>query len=64
MRIVFDRPKCHGHGRCYSLAPDLFDSDDEGYAVVLGDGVVPVGLESAARLAADNCPEYAITIED
>jgi ferredoxin len=64
MRIVFDRPKCQGHGRCYSLASELFDSDDEGYAVVLGDGVVPAGLESAARLAADNCPEYAITIED
>jgi ferredoxin len=63
MRIVYDRATCQGHGRCYSLAPELFDSDDEGYAVVLGDGEVPAELEGKARLAADNCPEYAIRIE-
>ena len=63
MKIVLDNSKCQGHGRCYALAPQLFDSDDEGYAVVLVDGEVPAELEGAARLAADNCPEYAITIE-
>ena len=63
MKIVFDREKCQGHGRCYSLAPDVFESDDEGYAVLLIDGDVPAELEGAARLAADNCPEYAITVE-
>ena len=67
MRITFDRDKCQGHGRCYALAPDLFDSDDEGYAVLLvqaADGTVPAGQEGAATLAADNCPEYAITVHD
>ncbi len=63
MRIAFDREKCQGHGRCYSLAPALFESDDEGYAVLLVDGDVPTEQEADARLAADNCPEYAITIE-
>jgi len=63
VKIVLDNSKCQGHGRCYALAPQLFDSDDEGYAVVLVDGEVPAELEGAARLAADNCPEYAITIE-
>ncbi len=66
MRIIFDRDKCQGHGRCYALAPDLFDSDDEGYAVLLvesPDGTVPPELEAAATLAADNCPEYAITVD-
>ena len=63
MKIVFDRPKCQGHGRCYSLAPEVFESDDEGYAVLLVSGEVPTELEDAARLAADNCPEYAITVE-
>jgi ferredoxin len=63
MRIVFDREKCQGHGRCYALAPDLFDADDEGYAVALETGdLTPEQLESA-QLAADNCPEYAISIE-
>jgi ferredoxin len=63
MRIVYDRSKCQGHGRCYALAPDLFDSDDEGYAVVLQQEV-PAERERAARLAADNCPEYAIAVEE
>ena len=64
MKIHLDSGKCQGHGRCYALAPDLFDSDDEGYAVLRIDGAeVPAGMESAAQLASDNCPEYAITVE-
>lgn len=64
MKLHFDRDKCQGHGRCYALAPMVFESDDEGYAVKLIDGDdVPPELEAAARLAADNCPEYAITVE-
>jgi ferredoxin len=64
MRIAFDRDKCQGHGRCYSLATEVFESDDEGYAVLLVPGDVPAELEEAARLAADNCPEFAITIDE
>lgn len=66
MRITLDSAKCQGHGRCYALAPELFEPDDEGYAVLLvnSGGPVPVGLEDAAHLAADNCPEYAITVAD
>ena len=63
MRIDLDREKCQGHGRCYALAPSLFDTDDEGYAVLKGDGQVPAELEDDARIAADNCPEYAISVE-
>ena len=63
MRIVLDTEKCQGHGRCYSLAPQLFDSDDDGYAVVKVEGEVPGDLEDEACLAVDNCPEYAITVE-
>ncbi len=63
MRIALDSQACQGHGRCYSLAPELFDSDDEGYAVLLVDGDVPADLEESARLAADNCPEFAITCQ-
>ena len=63
MKINFDRSLCVGHNRCYSLAPELFDVDDEGYAILLVDGDVPAELEAKATLAADNCPEYAISIE-
>ena len=64
MRITYNREACQGHGRCYSLAPAVFDADDEGYAILLLDGDVPAELEAAARLAADNCPEYAIEVTD
>lgn len=63
MRITFDRSACQGHNRCHLLAPDLFDTDDEGYAVLLCEGDVPAELEATAQLAVDNCPEYALGIE-
>ena len=62
MRLRIDEDACTGHGRCYSLAPDLFDSDDFGHGVVIGDEV-PAGLEDQARSAVANCPERAITLE-
>jgi ferredoxin len=64
MRVHLDVEKCQGHNRCYALAPELFDVDDYGQAVLLGDGSVTPELEDKARLAALNCPEYAITITD
>jgi ferredoxin len=62
MRINYDREACQGHNRCYLLTPEVFDVDDEGYAILRIEGEVPAELEEKARLAADNCPEYAITI--
>jgi len=64
MRVRVDQERCQGHGRCYSLAPGLFASDDLGNGVELGDGVVPAGLEAQARLAALNCPENAVMVEE
>lgn len=64
MRVHLDVEKCQGHNRCYALAPELFDVDDYGQAVLIGDGSVASDLEDKARLAASNCPEYAITITD
>ena len=63
MKIQFDRETCQGHGRCYALAPDLFDCDDEGYAFVREIGELNATQEQAARLAADSCPEFAIAVE-
>ncbi|MGH9096881.1 MAG: ferredoxin [Acidimicrobiales bacterium] len=60
MKIRVDPDKCQGHARCYALAPELFNVDDYGQSTVIGDGVVPAGLEGKARLAVANCPEYAI----
>jgi ferredoxin len=64
MKVIIDSEKCQGHGRCFSLAPALFDSDDLGQGVVIGDGDVSPDQEENARLAQENCPEYAIEIEE
>jgi ferredoxin len=56
--------KCQGHNRCYALAPNLFDVDDFGNASERGDGSVPAGEEDNARLAAANCPEFAIELTE
>lgn len=62
MRVEVNSELCQGHNRCYALAPELFDVDDYGNAVVIGDGTVPSELADKARLAAANCPEYAISV--
>ncbi|MGB0209830.1 MAG: ferredoxin, partial [Ilumatobacteraceae bacterium] len=60
MRVTVDSDKCQGHNRCFALAPELFDVDEYGTAVVIGDGTVAADLEDKARLAVANCPEFAI----
>jgi ferredoxin len=62
VRIHLESEKCQGHNRCYALAPELFDVDDYGQAVLLVEGDVPAALVEKARLAAKNCPEFAIKI--
>ncbi len=63
MKIRLDADRCQGHGRCYTLAPQVFDADEFGHCRLLIEDVPPE-LESAARTGADNCPEQALTIED
>lgn len=62
MKVQIDSGRCHGHGRCYDLVPELFGEDNEGFGQVLEDGDVPVGSERDARLAVANCPERAIDL--
>ena len=31
MNVVLDSEACVGHGRCYALAPEVYDADDEGH---------------------------------
>ena len=63
MRVTVDTERCTGHGRCYSLAPEVFEPDDEGHCVVVAPEPGPT-LEDPARTGAANCPEQAITIEE
>jgi ferredoxin len=59
--ISIDADRCTGHGRCYSLAPDVFDADEVGHAIVLV-GEVSGELERQAKTGEQNCPEQAITL--
>ena len=59
--VSVDVDRCTGHGRCYSLAPDVFDADEVGHAVVLI-GEVSGEREAQAKTGEKNCPEQAITL--
>ncbi|HEX5586969.1 MAG TPA: ferredoxin [Acidimicrobiia bacterium] len=63
MKLQIDFEKCTGHGRCYSLAPEVFEPDDVGHSMLVSDEVPPE-LEHKARLGVENCPEQAISIVD
>ncbi|SHH06297.1 ferredoxin [Jatrophihabitans endophyticus] len=63
MKLRIDSTVCMAHGRCYALAPELVEVDDQGY---------PVLTAAADDLAADQepladevvgtCPEGAISL--
>jgi ferredoxin len=58
-RGVVDRDVCMGSGNCAFWAPGVFDLDDDGIAVVVGD---PAGREEEVRKAAAFCPTAAIRL--
>ncbi|MCV7258306.1 ferredoxin [Mycobacterium shimoidei] len=62
-RVVVDADRCVGHGRCYTLAPDVFDADEVGHCVVLVEEPAGALLEQASE-AEQNCPEQAISLVD
>ena len=63
MRVRVDRERCTGHGRCYVLAPEVYEDDEYGRCRIPRERVARE-LEPKARLGAENCPEHAITLED
>ena len=60
-QVSVDVDRCTGHGRCYTLAPNVFDADETGHAIVLV-GEVSDELEAQAKTGEQNCPEGAITL--
>jgi ferredoxin len=61
--IRLDADACVGHGRCYSLAPQVFTSDELGHCVILADRPGPEDA-SRADLAVRSCPEQALSADD
>lgn len=60
MRIKLDRTLCDGFGICARHAPDYFSLDDWGYAVLVGDGIIPEQDRAAVQRALLDCPVHAI----
>jgi ferredoxin len=62
VKVTIDTSTCSGHARCAATAPDVFELDDNGYALPF-DGEVATDLEEHAREGAYACPERAITVD-
>jgi ferredoxin len=62
VKVIIDTERCTGHGRCYSLAPEVFESDEDGHSMVLS-GDISETLLARAQIGVDNCPEKAISID-
>lgn len=61
MKIIVKRALCSGHARCASVAPELFQLNDDGY-IDMDDFEVPPGQEELARRGARACPERALRV--
>jgi ferredoxin len=62
MRVIVDLGRCQGHGRCYDLAPDVFEPDERGHVDVAVHGDLPAVLQPDARIGVRNCPEAALRL--
>jgi ferredoxin len=60
MRVEVDRDRCEGNAVCVRLAPDVFELDDDEYAMVTADPV-PVEQEALAEQAIAECPRAALS---
>jgi ferredoxin len=63
VRVKVDHDRCEGNAVCLGIAPDIFDLDDEDYAVVKADPV-PADQESLTEQAIAECPRAALIRED
>lgn len=59
VRVIVDRDRCEGNAVCLGIAPDIFDLDDEDYAVVKLDPI-PADREQLAEQAIAECPRAAL----
>lgn len=63
MRVEVDLDRCEGNAVCVGVAPDLFELDENEYAVVLADPI-PADREQAAEQAIAECPRAALIRRD
>lgn len=59
LTVHVDRSLCMGSGNCCFRAPDVFDLDDTGIAVVVAE---PAADDDRVRHAVEDCPTRALSI--
>ncbi len=66
MRVEVDSKVCEGHGQCNVVAEEVYDLDEDGYALVRESSrdAVPPELAEQARDGALTCPVQAITVHE
>lgn len=62
MKVAVDFAKCTGLGICESMAPNIFEVDDDGKLVLLKDDITDEELQSVEE-AVTGCPTEALRIE-
>jgi len=61
VKIKLDSNACTGHGRCFMVAPEVYDEDERSHCVLLFEDVPPEHEEAALK-GVNACPEQALTI--
>jgi ferredoxin len=59
MRVEVDHDRCEGNAICVGIAPDLFELDEDDYAVVKADQI-PADQVGLAEQAVAECPRAAL----
>lgn len=65
--VHVDLGRCEGHGKCYMVAGELFDfEDDHGRAKYIGGPITEEDTEKweQAQRAISSCPEEALSLID
>jgi ferredoxin len=63
MKITVDRTACTGLGICESIAPDVFEVDDDG-ELVLNVDEIDEGRVADVRMAVEGCPTAALKLAE
>jgi ferredoxin len=63
MRVMVDKMVCEANGVCETIAPEVFQLDDEDELHIL-QPEVPSELEGKVRDAVDRCPKLALSIPE
>lgn len=62
-RLSIDADLCTGHGRCYSISPNLLTDDFDGFVTIRGTSIdIEPDQTIDAEAAVRACPEQAVQL--